>query len=359
MKSTRSAEVIVVGQGIVGTLVSYRLHQRGIEHLVVDAGVKRSSSWAAAGIINWITGKRFVKAWMTEELRPALQLYKGLGDHLGLSIIEPLLIYRDLSSPKDLNQWDLRRQDPDYAPYMGAPVHARQLDVDTQTLRLPSRLGPTLRGSRIDFRSAVTGHRNWLRKEAILIEQAGPLEELTRCDGWLRFMGLSAKHVIDCTGATARLNSLWQHLPWRGTLGEALRFERPEADRSFTAKRKFFYCPVGSEHDVWLGGTNADHFDQEEPSLRGQADLDSAATSFGVSLPDEAERLAAVRPTVRDRRPLLGQHPAIDGLWLCNGMGTKAASLAPYFTQHLLEHIFDDGPLLQDVDIARAVGEGV
>ena len=62
---------------------------------------------------------------------------------------------------------------------------------------------------------------------------------------------------------------------------------------------------------------------------------------------------AGIRPTVKDRRPLLGVHPAHHQLAIFNGMGTKGVMLAPYFANHLVNHLENDDKLLPEIDIVR------
>ena len=49
--------------------------------------------------------------------------------------------------------------------------------------------------------------------------------------------------------------------------------------------------------------------------------------------------LVVIRPANTERRPFVGLHPTHPQLAICNGMGTKGCSLAPYFVLQLLNHI--------------------
>jgi glycine/D-amino acid oxidase-like deaminating enzyme len=44
-----------------------------------------------------------------------------------------------------------------------------------------------------------------------------------------------------------------------------------------------------------------------------------------------------VRPTIKDRRPVIGFHPAHPQLGYFNGFGTKGVSLAPYFARQMAD----------------------
>ncbi|PKP39929.1 MAG: FAD-dependent oxidoreductase, partial [Bacteroidetes bacterium HGW-Bacteroidetes-13] len=59
------------------------------------------------------------------------------------------------------------------------------------------------------------------------------------------------------------------------------------------------------------------------------------------------------RPTVLDRRPLLGKHPIQNRLALLNGMGTRGVLLAPSMAKSLYDYLQFDKPLDKEIDIKR------
>ena len=65
------------------------------------------------------------------------------------------------------------------------------------------------------------------------------------------------------------------------------------------------------------------------------------------------EQQAAVRPTVQDRRPLVGQHPEDPSRFMFNGLGTKGASVAPLSSRWLYDLLESGLPVPAEVDIAR------
>jgi len=54
-------DFLIVGQGLAGSLLAWELIQRGCSVLVVDKG-EENASQVAAGLINPVTGIRFVKS---------------------------------------------------------------------------------------------------------------------------------------------------------------------------------------------------------------------------------------------------------------------------------------------------------
>ncbi|HYK55418.1 MAG TPA: FAD-dependent oxidoreductase, partial [Flavisolibacter sp.] len=75
-------DYLIIGQGICGTMLSWFLHKEGKSFIVIDNNNEHSSSKIAAGIINPITGRRYVTTWMIEDVMPfAMQTYKEIGSY--------------------------------------------------------------------------------------------------------------------------------------------------------------------------------------------------------------------------------------------------------------------------------------
>ena len=62
---------------------------------------------------------------------------------------------------------------------------------------------------------------------------------------------------------------------------------------------------------------------------------------------------AGVRPTVKDRRPLVGTHPIHSQLHVLNGLGTRGVMLGPYLANQLFQLIEENIPLEKEIDIVR------
>ena len=65
------------------------------------------------------------------------------------------------------------------------------------------------------------------------------------------------------------------------------------------------------------------------------------------------EHKAQIRATVVDRRPLLGNHPLNNKLFILNGMGTRGVLMAPLLSQWLYEYIENQSKLPEAVDVKR------
>ena len=62
---------------------------------------------------------------------------------------------------------------------------------------------------------------------------------------------------------------------------------------------------------------------------------------------------AGIRPTVSDRRPLVGCHPNHNRMYVLNGLGTRGVMIAPYVADKLFRFIENNETLDTDIDVNR------
>jgi glycine oxidase len=65
------------------------------------------------------------------------------------------------------------------------------------------------------------------------------------------------------------------------------------------------------------------------------------------------KQVAGIRPTTKDRRPLVGSHSDFKNIFVLNGLGTRGVMISPYVAQQLFNHIEAGEPLDSEIDIKR------
>src|ERR1700733_7104712 len=84
-------EVLIVGQGLAGTWLSWWLYQAGIPFNTIDKPDQDGASMRAAGLINPVTGRRMVTTWMIDELMSfAFGAYGEIGKFLNNTFIKEI-----------------------------------------------------------------------------------------------------------------------------------------------------------------------------------------------------------------------------------------------------------------------------
>src|SRR5690554_1654655 len=99
-------DFLLVGQGIAGTALSYRLLESGKKVHIVDAAEENDCSRVAAGLYNPVTGRKMVKTWFADHIFPEIEpFYHGLEETLKTKFIYNRPIYRPFSSIEEQNEW--------------------------------------------------------------------------------------------------------------------------------------------------------------------------------------------------------------------------------------------------------------
>lgn len=350
---------LIIGQGLAGTLTGYRLEQAGHTVHYVDAPGQSASSEVAAGIVNPITGRRFVKSWRIDELLPvAKALYRKLEEELKVKLWYDLPLIRALYNRGDLNDWQARSADPGYPEYMDDVPDVGRIAELTAPAFAYAGVRQT---ARVDVAALIIAFRDKLVREGrfraevfdyaqipqLLGADAGAEEKTQSNEGPVY------DHIICCEGWRARFNPWFADLPHRGSKGEILivKTQAPVLDKMF--KHRVFLIPLADE-TYWVGSSNENKFTDDSPTPANRTFLADRLAELLTGTPYEIiGHRAAVRPTVKDRRMFIGTHPEIPQLSILNGLGTKGASLGPLGSRWLTEHLLEGKPIPEEVDIRR------
>ena len=335
----RTVDFLIVGQGLAGTLLGYFLQRAGRSVHWIDAPGQTSASSVAAGIINPITGRRYVKSWMVEELLPvARDTYRKLEAELEISVYHELPLWRTLFNRGEENDWMARTGDEGYAGYLEEP--RREAGPFTPLVEPAFAYGRVHRTAQVAIGELVAAFaerclaKDTLRREAF--DYSAP-----RIDSvGVTYGNLRAGRLVFCEGWRARDNPFFNYLPFGGNKGQVLIVRIPGAAVNAMLKHRIFLVPLGAER-YWVGSTSENDFTSDEPTVAGRQYLTDRLREL-VRVPFEVlAHQAAVRPTVRDRRPFLGLHPEFPQLAIFNGLGTKGASLGPYWARAFAQYLLD------------------
>lgn len=107
-----------------------------------------------------------------------------------------------------------------------------------------------------------------------------------------------------------------------------------------------------------IGSTYEHQFDHLDADEDGKKRLLKKLNHLvGFDLPianiNEIEQWTAVRVASKDRKPLIGAHPTISGLYLINGMASKGLIYSPTAANRLINFILGDKKALKNWDLQR------
>lgn len=342
-------DYIVVGQGIAGSLLSWFLLQAGKTVLVIDAYDANSSSRIAGGLVNPITGRKFVKTWLADELLPfATSTYKNIEQELGDSFYKSIPIVHVFDSIKQQNDWSVRCATAEYKAYLSNETILR-----FDSSKVKNELGAFEIGGahKLDTIKFLNRYRSYLKDKGALLEEQFDYAAL-QVDGQVQYKDYTAGKIIFCEGIAGKENPYFNTLPFTPAKGECLHVVIEDFYNDKVLKDEVAIMPIEG-NSYYIGATHEQHFTVTETTNAGKAELEEKLSRILNSPYQIAAHQAAVRPATKHRRPFVGMHPQHSNVGILNGLGTKGVSLAPYFAQQLVRHLLYGEAISAEVDIAK------
>ncbi len=339
---------LVVGQGIAGTLLSYLLYRRGYPFRVIDSGLDRSASFAAAGLVNPVTGKFFTLSWEFGQLSEvAIEVYRQLEADMGADLLAPRIIHRAIHDAGKWNDWYARMDQPAYMPY----VHIADQSEWTGIARPAAGIGEIRGGFQVDIRTLLSIWRDRLIAEGLLIEDSFLPGTMSPHQDGIGYDGEDYEGVILCDGAGAAADPVLSHIPFQPVKGEALII-RLDHDLHTVYKDHFFLSRIGP-YTYWTGATYAWHARDHLPERSRREEIVAQLDEILLVPYEIVDHRAGIRPAVRDRRPVVGPVGYDGRLLVLNGLGTKGTSLAPWCARSILGRLLDKEAIPDAIDVRR------
>lgn len=343
--------LLIVGQGLAGTVLCSYLLKNNFRFKVVDNNHYAAATHAAAGLINPVTGRGYVKSWMIEELLPeARSCYAGLSELLGIDLIHYPCIYRSIHLPAQINKWNASTSRDGYETYVEA---LKSQSPYSGLIKAPLKFGLIRQAMQVNISDMISQFRTYLESRQLLISEAFEHEAVKINEICVNYMDQDYSAIIFCEGWQALHNPWFNDLPFQPAKGEALVIEIDNLETADILRDEIFIAPL-KEKICWSGGSYIWDFEDHLPTEQWKKEwLDKLQgllnTPFKI-----IKHLAGIRPSVKGRRPLIGQHPVLDRLYIFNGMGTKGTSLAPFWARHFVEdHLMKGTPVDDAVNINR------
>ena len=357
----KNIDFIIVGQGLAGSVLAYNLLKKGQKVVVIDKyteGERKSSSQIAAGVISPITGMRFVKSWRIDEFLPvARTFYLEIEKILGVKIWHERLIVRTLRNIEEENNWLLRSTFPDYQPYFGKNTPSVS-DSYKAHFKPFYALSEVKNAAQVNLPALVHAFLQYFEQKQLFVNDDFDTNALSISENDITYKDIRASKIIFCEGVNAINNPYFNYLPFNPDKGELLLVRIPNLNLNQIFKNKMSIVPLhdteGGQKDLyWVGATNKWHFENNLPeSVNKELIINELNKTLNIPF-EIIDHRSAVRPTVKDRRPLLGMHPEHAPLGIFNGFGTKGASLVPFLANHFTDFLLNETPLAKEVDIKR------
>jgi glycine oxidase len=316
----------IVGGGLAGTALAKLCYENGVEFRWIK-DEKPAASHISSGIINPVTGRRFVLTWNYE-------LFKDIAlDFYGEFIHEVKIEKHFKSHDGDTTVKTIVANNSNYLQQ----INENWISVfPCYQVNVPDFL---------DYYSEKFENKT--------IKEKFSHSALIQSENKLKYNNTEFEQIIFAEGIGVLDNPYFNQLDFRPNRGEVLLIDVPDFKLETIKKLGKFICKFKDK--FWIGSSTdivpvdsplTTEFIKAELELSVPALIDNRV--FSIS-----NHIGAFRSTTHDRRPYIGEHKEMKNLFLFNGFGTKGASLIPYCAQNLLAHILKNESLNPEIDINR------
>jgi glycine oxidase len=342
-------DILIVGQGIAGTVLSQVLGSKGLKVHVIDNGYKTSCSTIAAGIYHPFVFKNFGFAWRSDEfIKEAVSFYQSSEKQLGAKFHFQEDFFRIFKDVEEQNNWFAASGNNSYRKYFS--------DDLTNLPGINAPFGSAKAKSyRVDLAIYLSSYRDYLMAKGAYTETEFEFDKLylTKESGLSNYnREISFEKIIFCDGHKFVSNPFFNYLPANLTKGEILHITSSDLHQSGIINKGCFLLALKNGRYIAGATYNWKNLDYEITS-EAREELTLRIEEISSANYEISHQYAGIRPTIPDRKPLLGTHPDYNNICIFNGLGSKGVMMAPLLAQHFYQFIFESKNLPPEINIAR------
>lgn len=341
-------DYLIVGLGIAGVSFCERLEQSGKTYKVIS-DASQTSSLVAGGLYNPVILKRFTMAWNAkEQLDLAIPFYQSLERKLNIKLDYKLPVLRRFASVEEQNMWFEASDKMGLKDFLATTIqrnHNPKIDA-------PFGFGEVMHTGRIDTAKLLLSYKKYLRSKDKFIEETFAYNALKINVEGFDYKSVRARQIIFAEGYGMKKNPFFDYLPLTSTKGEYLTVKVPDLNETKAIKSSIFLIPW--ENDLYrIGATYKWKDTTNLPTQASRTELLQKLDALLKCDYEVVDQLAGIRPTVTDRRPLVGRHPKNENMFVLNGFGSRGVMIAPFASKQLLNLIEKGTAIHPEMNISR------
>lgn len=344
----KEVDFLIVGAGLAGLSISELCLQNN-RSIVVFEDYSQNSTQIAGGLYNPVVLKRFSEVWKAkEQLEFAIPFYKKLEQKLNQSFLHEIPLLRKLVSIEEQNDWYIAADKPNLKDYL----HPILEQLPNNNIKSAYKFGKVNQTGYLDTNLLKEIYATYLDYNQLLVKDTFDYTQLKLSNESITYKNYIAKNIIFAEGFGIHNNPYFNNLPLDGTKGELLLIESENLKVTNIINSSIFVLPIGN-HLYKVGATynwqDKTTYQTQEARLELENNLKELINCEYKII----DHYAGIRPTVKDRKPLLGQHYHYKNAFILNGLGTRGVMFAPFLAHQLYNFIENKIPLDKEVDIQR------
>lgn len=340
--------ILIIGQGLAGTALAWRLWERGVPFVVVDREEAVTCSKVAAGLVTPVTGMRLKVSWRFEAFyRDAVFFYRRVSQTLGTRFFFPRGHVRLLKDETEREKWPRRLAEAEVAPF----ITTQSPSLDAEIFSQPHEGFQMRHAAWMDTSAYLSASRRFFAEHGQYQKAEVSPSDVTDDEKAVTWRGEVFSHVIWAQGWEAARHPFFAWVPFQSALGTILTAQADLRGERRILNRGCWLLPMkdgtlraGSTYEWQFAGPNT-------PSEAAVAGLEAKLRTLVKTPLQVLSSQSAVRPIIKGKQALCGTHPSHPRVAFLNGLGSKGTLRAPWLAKQLVEYLLDGTTLDAELDL--------
>ena len=342
-------DFIIVGRGLAATCLMHRFKQQGISFITIGNPQLSLSSKVAAGIYNPVVFKRLTSSWMANQLIPSLlKFYKYCEETLNEKLIFERQLLKPFTEEQEKKHWQ-KKSRAELGPFLDETLY----DATEQHhhFKIKNQFGIVKNAGNLNIAKFIQSSDLFFEEH--IIDDIIDYQQIKSTEEIISYKSFQAKNIIFCEGYLVKHNPFFNWIPLVPAKGEILTIQCDELKlKDFIFNRDGFILDLGNNY--YKVGATYEWGDLND--LSTQDGLKSLKKKIDLMIDADYKIVsheAGVRPSSKDRRPIIGPHPKRSNCYIFNGLGAKGVMLSPFFSENFVHFYLQKEKLHREVDIKR------
>ena len=344
----KKIDFIIVGQGLAGTLLAHDLIELNKSVAIIDKNLSASASRVAAGLINPVGMKRCIPSNKAHIYLPiAIKRYQELERKLNTHFFSLKPILRLFANDQLRHDWQIKYSNGDMDQY----IHKFYTSDTYSFLNNTSGSAEVFPSAHLNVPLFLDESRSYFKLHHTLLEEEFDFSSFI--SDTITYKSLQADTIIFCEGFRVKDNPFFNFLPLQPTKGEVMTIRIPSlAYFDKIISKGVYILPLGNH--LYFVGSTYNHTDlTDQLTEQGQSFLREKISDILSVDYEVIDSLAGVRPTVKDRKPLIGLHPLHSKIGVFNGFGTRGGLQGPSLSVDFSRFLTSSHKKVQSVENQR------
>lgn len=339
-------DLCIVGFGLAGFSLARHAELANLSFDIISDSSQLSSR-VAGGILNPVAVKPMKPVWNVEYfLNYAKSYYITLGHLFDKQIYQDIPLQVFIHNIEQENNWYEAYDKPRLKFFLNPKLkHDKTLIFKTDKFGM-------INAGLVNLSLLFSAAREYYTEKANWVQGSFLYNNILFKRECINYNSQDYKHIVFCEGFGVTENPYFKDLGIYGNKGDYLIIKSKELKQENIVKARYFLIPLGG--DLYkFGATYQRQPLNHLPSNVAKVQMIEGLNKM-INVPYKIlDQVCGIRPTTKDRKPILGTHKTHKRLHILNGFGSRGVMTSPLLGKNLLSHIFDGTPLDKEISIQR------